>query len=150
MASLPLGAARQHPVDPTLLNYKSIEGLEYIETRPLEAFPRSVAYRKCEDGGQMRVRNNSPEILDVDLTEEQARTYIAAIVEAGIFAWRRVYRPAQGIFAMESVNWRLEVTFTGGEGGSIPRPFRVEGENVFPDTYQAGVGALMQVPDGAE
>ena len=143
MPGLPLGAARQHDVRPELLDYEHIAGIEFIETLAGIPYPRSAAYRPVQGGAQMRVR---PELVDAELSEDEARAYLAALVDAGLFAWRRVYRPAQGTFTLDGTNWRVEVTFAEQEGGARPRPFRVEGENVFPDTYNTVTELLMRLP----
>ena len=149
MPGLPLGAAQQHSVPANAQNYDHVSGIEFIETHPDKPYPRSAAYRKTQDGAQMRVRSNSPELADADLTEEQARAYIDALVAAGVFTWNRVYRPSQGTFVVEGINWRLEVEFEKQGALKRARPFRAEGENLFPDNYDQVVQLLMRLPEGA-
>ena len=143
MSGLPFGAARQHPVSADALCYEGIAGIEFIEADPSLPYPRSAAYRPCALGAQMRVRDGAPEVAELELDHVQARSLIAALVEAGVFSWARVYRPAQGTFALAATEWRLEVTFAARDGGKPPRAFRVEGENVFPDGYERAVGILL-------
>ena len=143
MPGLPLGAAQQHDVPVELLDYDHIAGIEYIETNAGIPYPRSVAYRPVDGGGQMRVRDKAPDLVDIDLDEAQARAYIDAVVSGGVFGWNRVYRPAQGTFVFDGTNWRLEVTFKKTGVLKAPRPFRVEGEMIFPDNYEQVVGLLM-------
>lgn len=153
MPGLPFGAARQHPVPREALNYEGIEAIEFIETDPDLPYPRSVAYRPSPTGAQARVRDFSPEISDLELTEAQARAYLSRLVESGLFSWQRVYRPAQGTFVNVGREWRLEVRFSKTEGAKKPpRSFKAEGENVFPDGYNGVVAALMSVRrgDGAD
>lgn len=142
MTGLALGAARQRAVDPSLLCYERIAGIEYIEMDPDLPYPASAAYRTCEHGAEMLLRANVPDVERVSLDEGQARRYLEALVEAGLFAWQRVYRPAQGTFAVVSTQWRIEVSFTS-RGLATPKPFAVEGEDAFPDGYAAVRAALM-------
>lgn len=144
MPGLPLGAAQQHAVPEELLDYDHIAGIEYIQTRAGIPYPRSVAYRPVEGGGQVRLRNEAPDLVDVDLDEQEARDYIQRLVDRGLFGWNRVYRPAQGTFVFDGTNWRLEVRFKT-QGAKEPRPFRVEGEMLFPDNYEPIVALLMDV-----
>lgn len=144
MPGLPFGAARQHPVPAELLTYEGIAGIEYIELDPDLPYPRSAAYRPAIAGGQLRVRDRVPEVADRELTRDEARAYLSALVSSGVFSWQRVYRPAQGTFVNVGVEWRLEVTFAKPKGArKEPRAFVVEGENVFPDGYSRVVSALM-------
>ena len=143
MPGIPLGAARQHDVQPELLDYEHIAGIEFIETRAGFPFPRSAAYRCIEGGSQMRVRDACPELDELDLSEEESRAYIDALAQSGLFEWQRVYRPAQGTFVNDCTNWRLEVRFASKGRSRAARPFRVEGEGVFPDSYEAVVDLLM-------
>lgn len=147
MPGLSLGAAQQYDIPADLQCYERIAGIEFIETRAGIPYPRSAAYRPCAGGAQMRVRDGAPDILDADLTEGEARAYIAALVEAGLFRWRRVYRPAQGTFVLDGTNWRVEVTFTKDGGLRAPRPLRAEGEGLFPDGYDHMTGLLMALPE---
>lgn len=144
MPGLPFGAARQHPVPAEVQDYEHIESIEFIEIDPDLPSPRSVAYRPTARGAQMRVRDFAPELEDRELSESEARAYIGRLVASGVFSWARVYRPAQGTFVNVGVQWRLEVEFAKPAGSKKKvRPFRAEGENVFPDGFEQVVAALM-------
>ncbi len=148
MPGLPLGAAQQHDVPAEQLTYERITGIEFIELDANLPYPRSAAYRRSASGADMLVRAHAPEIEQVQLSEEQARAYIDALVAAGLFSWQRVYRPVQGTFVNSSTQWRLKVEFSAASGAGRklarkPRPFESEGENVFPDSYEQVVAALM-------
>ena len=101
----------------------------------------------------MRVRDRAAEIAEVDLDEQQARAYLSALVEHGLFRWHRSYRPAQGTFVLDAPQWRLEVTFDK-LGGKRCKPFRAEGEGTYPDNFEEVAGALMapgaHLADGEE
>lgn len=144
MPGLPLGASRQHDVDASLLDYEHIAGIEFIEIDPDRPYARSAAYRPCAGGAEMRLRDYEPDVEDVALDEDEARAYLSALVAAGLFAWRRVYRPSQGTFVNVADEWRVEVTFSGGDGAKPPRPFKVEGEGVFPENYEKVSSLLMR------
>lgn len=153
MPGLPFGAAQQHSVPAEFQTYEGIAGIEFIDMHPDLPYPRSAAYRKCAGGAQMRVRNRAAEIAEVDLDEQQARAYLSALVEHGLFRWHRSYRPAQGTFVLDAPQWRLEVTFDKLDGKRC-KPFRAEGEGTYPDNFEAVAGALMgpgaQPADAAE
>ena len=144
MPGLPLGAAQQHPIPAQALIYEAISGIEFIEVNDDLPYPRSVAYRPTDTGAEMRVRDNAPDLCELALSADQARAYIASLVDAGLFSWQRVYRPAQGTFVLNATRWRLEVRFADVPGAKRVKPFKVEGENVFPDDYEAVLAALMQ------
>ncbi|MGI6033871.1 MAG: hypothetical protein ACOX69_10680 [Coriobacteriales bacterium] len=143
MPGLPFGAAQQHAIPRELLTYENIAGIEYIEANPSLPYPRSAAYRPIEGGAQMRVRDRTAEIEDIELTVPEARAYIEALVNSGLFSWNRVYRPAQGTFVNEALQWRVEVTFSQGGSPKKRRPFRVEGEEETPSDYEQVVALLM-------
>ena len=149
MPGLPFGAAQQHGIPAELQSYDNIVGIEFIELDANLPYPRSAAYRRLEQGAEMLVRDNAPDIEHVQLSEAQARTYIDALSDAGVFSWQRVYRPAQGTFVNASTQWRLKVEFSetarSAERASSrkARPFESEGENVFPDDYAQIVSLLM-------
>lgn len=153
MPGLPFGAAQQHSISAEFQTYEGIAGIEFIDMRPDLPYPRSVAYRRCADGAQMRVRDGAAEIAEVDLDEQQARAYLSALVEHGLFRWHRSYRPAQGTFVLDAPQWRLEVTFDK-LGGKRCKPFRAEGEGTYPDNFEEVAGALMapgaHLADGEE
>lgn len=144
MPGLPFGAARQHPVPQEVRDYEHIESIEFIEIDPDVPSPRSVAYRPTAGGAQMRVRDFAPELEDRELSEPEARAYIEHLVATGVFSWARTYRPAQGTFVNVGTEWRLEVEFARPAGAKKKvRPFKAEGENVFPDNFDEVVSALM-------
>lgn len=142
MPGLPFGAAQQHSIPAEFQTYEGIAGIEFIDMRPDLPYPRSAAYRRCADGAQMRVRDRVAEIAEADLDEQQARAYLSALVERGLFFWHRTYRPAQGTFVLDAPQWRLEVTFDK-LGGKRCKPFRAEGEGTYPDNFEEVAGALM-------
>lgn len=143
MPGLPFGAAQQHDVPAELRCYDRIAGIEFIEADPSLPYPRSVAYRPAEGGAQMRVRANEPDIIDLEIPADQAKSYVESLADAGLFDLQRVYRPAQGTFTVAGLQWRLEVEFTREGSPKKPRPFRAEGEGVLPDGHEALVKALM-------
>lgn len=143
MPGLPFGAAQQRAIPRELLTYENIAGIEYIEANPSLPYPRSAAYRPVEGGAQMRVRDRTAEIEDIELTVPEARAYIEALVNSGLFSWNRVYRPAQGTFVNEALQWRVEVTFSKNGASKKRRPFRVEGEEEAPSDYEQVVALLM-------
>lgn len=149
MPGLPFGAAQQHGVPEDVRGYDGIVGIEFVEFDADLPCPRSVAYRRVDGGAGMRVRANAPEIAQFALSEQQARAYLDTLAASGLFSWQRVYRPAQGTFVNASTQWRLEVTFARRKGQARVRPFRVEGENVFPDDYEAVLELLMAPAGGA-
>lgn len=156
MSGLPFGAAQQHDVPQEKQNFDNIEGIEFIELDASLPYPRSAAYRRTPDGAEMLIRRNTPEVERVMLSSDEARAYIESVVEAGLFAWQRVYRPAQGTFVNASTEWRVKVEFA--QTDSLParktagknRPFESEGENVFPDTYERVVRLLVRADAGVE
>ncbi len=143
MPGLPFGAAQQHEVSNEFKTYEGIEKIEFIEIDPNLPSPRSVAYRPSETGGEMIVRNWSPELHHLELDESEARHFIKRIAASGLFSWQRAYRPSQGTFVVSGHEWRLEVSFSRLPGSKRQRPFKVEGENVFPDDYKEVVALLM-------
>ena len=143
MPGLPFGAARQQDIAPELRTYEQIVSIEFIEIDPDMAYPRSFAYRPSEQGGQTRTRVFSPDLIDADLSEAEARALIDGLDQAGVFDWNRVYRPAQGTFVVAAREWRLEIVFKSQGFGKTPRPFKVDGENVFPDNYKQVVEGLF-------
>lgn len=144
MPGLPFGAVQSYDVAAEFRTYEHIVGIEFIEIDPDKPYPRSAAYRVTPHGAQMRVRDNAPEIDDVDLGEEQARAYIESLAGSGLFEWQRVYRPSQGTFVVASVEWRVEVSFDVPIAGKRTKNFRVEGESAFPDNYENVVKTLMR------
>lgn len=145
MPGLPFGAVQAHDVPQEFRSYAHIEDIEYIEIDPNKPYPRSSAYRKTADGAQMRIRNNAPEIEELDLTVDEATSFIDSLVEAGVFSWQRVYRPAQGTFVVANLEWRLEFRFDK-PFAKRARSFKVEGEEVFPDSYGDVTSLLTDVP----
>lgn len=145
MPGLPFGAVQAHDVPQEFRSYAHIEDIEFIEINPNKPYPRSAAYRKTTEGAQMRVRNNAPEIEEFDLTVDEATAFIDSIVQSGVFSWQRVYRPAQGTFVVADLEWRLEIRF---DRPFVKRTqaFKVEGEDVFPDTYDATISLLVDAP----
>lgn len=145
MPGLPFGAVQAHDVPQEFRSYAHIEDIEFIEINPNKPYPRSAAYRKTASGAQMRVRNNAPEIEELELTVDEATSFIDSLVQAGVFSWQRVYRPAQGTFVVADLEWRLEVRFDKAFAKRT-QAFKVEGEDVFPDSYDAVLSLLLDVP----
>ncbi len=145
MPGLPFGAAQTYDVPQEFRNYAHIEGIEFIEINPNKPYPRSSAYRKTDSGAQMRIRNNAPEIEELELTIDEATSFIESLVQAGVFSWQRVYRPAQGTFVVADLEWRLEFMFDK-PFAKRAQSFKVEGEDVFPDNFDAVVSLLIDVP----
>ena len=85
MPGLPFGAAQSYDVPHELRTYEHVQGIEFIEVDPYLPFPRSAAYRKTVDGAQMLIRRGAPEIAQVDLAADEARSLIAALDAAGLF-----------------------------------------------------------------
>lgn len=150
MPGLPFGAARQQDVAPELRTYEQIVSIEFIEVDPDKVYPRSFAYRPVESGGQTRTRVYNPDLIDTDLSEDEARALIDGLAQAGVFEWHRVYRPAQGTFVVAAKEWRLEIVFRSQGFGKTPRPFKVDGENVYPDNYKQVVEGLFGLEEQKE
>lgn len=147
MPGLPFGAVQAHDVAAQYRTYEHITGIEFIEVNPDMPYPRSAAYRAVPQGGQMRIRDNAPEIDDIELAEDEARAFVEELAQSGLFEWQRVYRPAQGTFVVESVEWRVEVSFDVPVMGKRSTTFKVEGEGVFPDNYEQVISKLMRKQD---
>lgn len=145
MPGLPFGAVQTHDVPQEFRSYAHIEDIEFIEINPSKPYPRSSAYRKTANGAQMRVRNNAPEIEELELTVEEASSFIDSLVQAGVFSWQRVYRPAQGTFVVADLEWRFEFRFDEPFARRA-QAFKVEGEEVFPDSYDDVISLLIDVP----
>lgn len=147
MPGLPFGAAQSYDVPHELRTYEHVQGIEFIEVDPDLPFPRSAAYRKTADGAQMLIRRGAPEIAQVDLAADEARSLIAALDAAGLFTWQRVYKPAQGPFVNVVTEWRVEVDFDE----SIAKrssTFRSEGADEFPDSFDSVVSLLLSQAPG--
>lgn len=110
-------------------------------------FPRSAAYRKTADGAQMLIRRRAPEIAQVDLTADEARSLIVALDAAGLFTWQRVYKPAQGPFVNVVTEWRVEVDFDEPIA-KRSSTFRSEGADEFPDSFDSIVSLLLSQAPG--
>lgn len=143
MSGLPFGAAQSFTVPMELRSYEHVLGIEFIELDPNLAYPRSAAYRKTEGGAQMRARNAAPELLDFDLSRDEAVALIESLDRAGLFDWQRVYKPSQGTFVVTATDWRMSVEF------DVPvarrdHVFESEGEDEFPDSFEQVVGILLR------
>lgn len=147
MPGLPFGAAQSYDVPHDLRTYEHVQGIEFIEVDPDLPFPHSAAYRKTADGAQMLIRCGAPEIAQVDLTADEARSLIAALDAAGLFTWQRVYKPAQGPFVNVVTEWRVEVDFDEliAKRSST---FRSEGADEFPDSFDSIVSLLLSQAPG--
>lgn len=142
MSGLPFGAAQSVTVPSELRTYEHVVGIEFIELDPNLVYPRSAAYRKTETGAQMRTRDAAPEIVDFDLTIDEARALIEDLADAGFFDWQRVYKPVQGTFVVTATDWRVSVTFDEPLSRHA-RAFESEGEDEFPDTYDQVMRLLV-------
>lgn len=150
MPGLPFGAAQQCSVPDELKTYEHVRGIEFIELDPNLPYPRSAAYRKVEDGGQMLIRKAVPELIEVDLTREEAAALIDALRAEGVFDWQRTFKPSQGTFVDVATEWRIEVDFDQRISRRSSK-FRSEGEDEFPDSFDAVVKTLLgQAPDPVE
>lgn len=142
MPGLPFGAAQQHGIPDELKTYEHVKGIEFIEIDPNLPYPRSAAYRKVPEGAQMLVRKAAPELIEADLSREEAIELIDALRDAGLFDWQRIFKPSQGTFVDVATEWRIEVDFDQ----RIARrssTFRSEGEDEFPDSFDAVVALLL-------
>ena len=147
MGGIPFGAKRGHEVASELRTFEAIWQISYIHDALLPADFCSAAY--LNDGSSFKTRTRTTlegALVDTELSEQDARTYIEALIDAGIFDWMRVYKPAQGTFVKYSTEWRLQIDFAKPEAGRTPKPFVVEGENCFPDNYELIQKLLMSVP----
>lgn len=90
----------------------------------------------------MLIRRGAPDIAQVELAVDEARGLIDALDKAGLFAWRRVYKPAQGPFANVATEWRIEVDFDTPIVKRVSA-FRVEGADEFPDDFESVVDLLL-------
>lgn len=142
MPGLPFGAAQSYDVPRELRTYEHVRGIEFIEVDPDLPYPRSAAYRQVPSGAQMLIRRTTPDIEEVDLDEDEARKLIAALDEAGLFAWQRVYKPSQGNFVVTATEWRIEVDFDT-KIAKRTTTFRSEGEDEFPDSFERVVELLV-------
>ena len=142
MPGLPFGAAQSYDVPRELRTYEHVRSIEFIEVDPDLPYPRSAAYRPVDFGAQMLIRRAVPDIEEVELDVEQARALIAALDEAGLFDWQRVYKPSQGNFVVTATEWRIEVDFDA-KIAKRSSTFRSEGEDEFPDSYDAVVKLLL-------
>ena len=130
-----------------LRTYEHVQGIEFIEVDPDLPFPRSAAYRKTVDGAQMLIRRGAPEIAQVDLAADEARSLIAALDAAGLFTWQRVYKPAQGPFVNVVTEWRVEVDFDEPIA-KRSSTFCSEGADEFPDSFDSVVSLLLSQAPG--
>lgn len=96
MPGLPFGAAQSYDVPHELRTYEHVQGIEFIEVDPDLPFPRSAAYRKTADGAQMLIRRRAPEIAQVDLTADEARSLIVALDAAGFSHGSACTNPHRG------------------------------------------------------
>lgn len=142
MTGLPLGAAQSHIVPDEMRSYEHITGIQFIEIDPSLPYPRSAAYRKVPQGAEMLIRKYAPELAEVDLSVEEARDLIGRLREAGLFDWQRVFKPVQGTFVDVATEWRIEVDFDEKISKRSSR-FQSEGEDEFPDSFDAVVSALL-------
>ena len=142
MSGLPFGAAQSYDVPRDLRAYEHVRGIEFIEVDPDLPYPRSAAYRQVSSGAQMLIRRAAPDIEEVELDKDEARGLIAALDEAGLFDWRRVYKPSQGNFVVTATEWRIEVDFDT-KIAKRTTTFRSEGEDEFPDSFEHVVGLLV-------
>ena len=147
MPGLPFGAAQSYDVPHELRPSEHVQGLELIEVDPDLPFPRSAAYRTTADGAQMLIRRRAPEIAQVDLTADEARSLIVALDAAGLFTWQRVYKPAQGPFVNVVTEWRVEVDFDEPIA-KRSSTFRSEGADEFPDSFDSIVSLLLSQAPG--
>lgn len=143
MSGLPFGAAQSFSVPVELRCYDHVTSIEFIELDPNLVYPRSAAYRKTAGGAQMRTRNAAPELLDFELSREEAEALIESLDGAGLFDWQRVYKPAQGTFVVTATDWRVSVEF------DVPvsrrsNVFESEGEDEFPDSFDQVVAILLK------
>ena len=147
MPGLPFGSAQSHDVPRELRAYEHVRGIEVIEVDPDLPYPRSAAYRQVPSGAQMLIRRAIPDIEEVELNEDEARRLIAELDEAGLFDWRRVYKPSQGNFVVTATEWRIEVDFDT-KIAKRTTTFRSEGEDEFPDSFGHVVKLLVgEVPE---
>lgn len=142
MSGLPFGAAQSYDVPRDLRTYEHVRGIEFIEVDPDLPYPRSAAYRQVSSGAQMLIRRAAPDIEEVELDKDEARGLIAALDEAGLFDWRRVYKPSQGNFVVTATEWRIEVNFDT-KIAKRTTTFRSEGEDEFPDSFEHVVKLLV-------
>lgn len=147
MSGLPFGSAQSFTVPEELRSYEHVLGMEFIEIDPNLVFPRSAAYRKTEGGAQMRTRNAAPDLVDSDLSRDEAQLLIDSLNAAGLFDWQRVYKPVQGSFVVAATEWRVGITFDEcvSKRSSV---FESEGEDEFPDTFDEVVNLL--IPESGE
>lgn len=148
MPGLPFGAAQSYDVPKDLRCYEHVLGIEFIEIDPDLPYPRSAAYRQVPAGAQMLIRRAVPEIDELSLDEVEARNLIAALDEAGLFDWQRVYKPSQGNFVITATEWRLEVTFDVPIAKRVSS-FKSEGEDEFPDSFDDVVSLLLSQEQGS-
>lgn len=142
MGGLPAGAAQSFSVPAQLRSYDHITSIEFIQIDPNVPCPLSAAYRPTSDGAEMLIRRETPDLHKLALIEEQARSLIEDLDEAGLFEWNRVYCPAQGSFSVAATEWRLAVEFDR-KPAKHEDAFQSEGENEFPDSYDAVVSLLV-------
>lgn len=144
---LPLGAAQTYSVPEHMRCYDHVTGIEFIEVDPSLPYPRSAAYRKVPGGAQMLIRKSAPELIEVDLSLEEACALIDRLRDVGLFEWQRVFKPVQGSFVDVATEWRIEVDFDERIARRSSK-FRSEGEDEFPDSFDAVVEALLgQAPE---
>lgn len=149
MAGLPMGAAQSYSVPEELRSYDHIVGIEFIEIDPNLPYPRSAAYRKMPDGAQMLIRKSAPELYEVDLSLEEATALIDQLRSDGLFDWQRTFKAVQGSFVDVATEWRIEVDFDRKISWRSSK-FRSEGEDEFPDSFDAVVDALLSLAPGPE
>lgn len=142
MGGLPAGAAQSFSVPAELRSYDHVTSIEFIQIDPNLPCPLSAAYRPTSGGAEMLIRRETPDLHKLALTEEEARSLIKGLDEAGLFEWNRVYCPAQGNFRVTATEWRLAVEFDR-KPAKHEDAFQSEGENEFPDGYDAVVSLLV-------
>ena len=140
MAGEPIGAKRILRIPEEAKSYEQITSIEFIELEAKSGNVRSAAYRPVDGGAQTRIRTGvQDELVDSDLTADEAKQFISKLCDAGVFDWNYSYRPAQGTFVNVAAQWRLKIEFKDKEY----RDFVAEGENHFPDNYDVVVDVLM-------
>lgn len=149
MPGLPLGAAQSHYVPEEMRSYDHIVGIQFIEIDPNLPYPRSAAYRKVPTGAQMLIRKSAPELFEIDLSIDEARAFIQRLRDTGLFEWQRVFKPVQGSFVDVATEWRIEVDFDQ-KIAKRSSMFRSEGEDGFPDDFDAVVEVLLSLAPKSE
>lgn len=122
--------------------YDHVKGFEFIEMDPSLPYPVSSAYKKTPDGAKMLVRNAGPDLAELSLSENDAAKLISDLDDAGLFDWRRVYKPVQGNFVVTVTQWRLQVDFDE-DVSKRTSSMVAEGSDEFPDGFDHVVGILV-------